>query len=86
MTRMLAASAALWATAWLLLVMTPTGVIPRLDHAYELVISPFERPDSGNFFLQRLIEFLCLVPAVVLLAAAQANRQRRHAGRRLGSS
>jgi hypothetical protein len=85
LTRMLAASAAIWAAAWLLVVMTPTGVVPVFDHAYEVVITFFERSGGGDFLVQRIVEFLCLVPAAALLAAAQANRQRRHGGDRLES-
>ena len=85
-TRMLAAGAAIWAAAWLLLVMTPTGAVPLVDHAYELIFSPFERSGGDFLLLQRVVEFLCLVPSVILLAAAQAHRHRRHGGGRFGSS
>ena len=84
-TQILAASAASWAALWLALVMTPTGTVPFFDHTYELMISSFERPGGANFLVQRIVELLGLLPAAVLLLAAQAHRQHRQDDVRLPS-
>jgi hypothetical protein len=80
-TRILAASAAAWAAAWLVLVMTPTGVVPLFDRTYGLMISPFALSGHGDFLVQRLVELLGLLPAAFLLVSAQARRQRLQEGR-----
>lgn len=85
-TRILAASAAIWAALWLVLVMTPTGDVPFFDRAHEILVSPFALTRRGDFLLQRIVELLGLLPAAVLLVAAQIHRQRRHDGGRLRSS
>jgi hypothetical protein len=76
-TRILAAGAAAWAAAWLVLVMTPTGDVPLFDRTYGLMISPFANSGGGDFLVQRIVELLGLLPAAFLLVAAQERRQRR---------
>jgi len=73
---LLAGLAALWATTWLALIATPTGLIPVFDSSYRLMVSPFELSGNGDLMVRRIIEFICLLPAAVLLLAAQAIRKR----------
>ena len=83
LTRLLAAGAAIWTAGWLALVMTPTGLVPVCDRGYALLFSRFVISGRGDFLSRRIVELLALLPAALLLVAAQAHRQRRHEGGRL---
>lgn len=74
--RLLAILAILWAGAWLLLIVVPTGEVSAVDRGYDLMDLPFGL-GHANALVQRLIEFVWLLPAACLLVLAQVIQRRR---------
>ncbi len=73
--RVLAMFAAAWAAVWLIVIMTPTGLVAVLDRAHEAILMPFEGHGAGNAVVARIVEVICLLPAAALLIPAQAIRK-----------